>query len=265
MKCNCKVCNKEINRKPSALKRGEVVCSIECRSALKTITKINEFENKLGVDDFEFWIKNKYLNEMKGIREICKLLNTNANRTISSILKYYNIPVRHGGEAIKTQWINNDERRCETSKTAKIYLNSIETRNKAKKTINTEEYRKKASESKLGVKNPRWNPNLTEEERMKNNKDKRDSKYYYWRRKVYERDLFTCQITGEKSKGNIVAHHLNGYDNFEEERFDLDNGITLKDDIHKLFHHLYGYGNNTREQFEEFKIRYLNGEFREVS
>ena len=51
---------------------------------------------------------------------------------------------------------------------------------------------------------------------------------------------------------NLNAHHLNGWNAFPEQRFDLDNGVTLCTDCHKDFHSQYGYGDNTREQFNEY-------------
>lgn len=68
-----------------------------------------------------------------------------------------------------------------------------------------------------------------------------------------------CQCCKGTSK-NLNAHHLNGYHWFVEGRFNVENGITLCEDCHKQFHKLYGMRNNTKEQFEEFKIKYKNGE-----
>jgi 5-methylcytosine-specific restriction endonuclease McrA len=94
-----------------------------------------------------------------------------------------------------------------------------------------------------------YNPNLTEEERERHRLDKR---LKTWRLKVKERDNFKCKLCGDDRGGNLVAHHLNGYDNFKEERYEISNGITLCESCHTKFHSKYGYGGNTREQFEEF-------------
>ena len=98
-----------------------------------------------------------------------------------------------------------------------------------------------------GDTNPRWNPNITDEERKtgRNYKDYKD-----WRDSVFQRDNYTFQITGKQ--GKIVAHHIYSYDKHRELRLDIDNGITVLEEIHLQFHSLYGYGNNTFEQWNEF-------------
>jgi endogenous inhibitor of DNA gyrase (YacG/DUF329 family) len=111
-----------------------------------------------------------------------------------------------------------------------------------------------------GVNNPSYNPNLTDEDREERRKN---LKYTNWRKEVFERDNYTCQITQIRGC-RLVVHHLNSFHSDKEHRTDINNGITVSYEIHKLFHKEYGHKNNTKEQFEEFKIRYYNGEFKEA-
>lgn len=60
-----------------------------------------------------------YLEEMKSTYQIGSLFNC-SHEKVRRNLKHYDIPIRHGGEAIKTQWIDNPERRKKQSEWAKI-------------------------------------------------------------------------------------------------------------------------------------------------
>lgn len=103
-----------------------------------------------------------------------------------------------------------------------------------------------------GENNPRWNPNLSEEERKANESERHTIEYKQWVKEVLKRDNFTCQCCGSSKSGTLRTHHLNGFDSFIEERTDINNGITLCEDCHKKFHNIYGYGNNTKEQYLEW-------------
>ena len=58
-----------------------------------------------------------------------------------------------------------------------------------------------------------------------------------WRKRVFERDQYTCQICGNKSgKQNPVelnAHHIKRFSEYPRLRFDISNGITLCSRCHK--------------------------------
>jgi 5-methylcytosine-specific restriction endonuclease McrA len=82
--------------------------------------------------------------------------------------------------------------------------------------------------------------------------------YAEWRKSVYERDEYTCQICGDSKGKNLRAHHLNSWDMFQDQRYLIDNGVTLCVVCHKAFHKSYGYGKNNEGQYEQFKTNYRN-------
>ena len=105
-------------------------------------------------------------------------------------------------------------------------------------------------ENNKGPNNPNFNPNLTDEDRQQNRC--LIPGYTEWRKAVFERDNYTCQICGKRG-GKLNAHHKESFNNNPALRTALENGICICEDCHKDFHHQYGRGNNTREQFEEFR------------
>ena len=104
---------------------------------------------------------------------------------------------------------------------------------------------------RIGETHPNYNPKLTDQQRIKQRYELKGDHKHKWSKKIMERDNYTCQICN-KHGGKLNAHHLNGWNAFPEQRFDLDNGVTLCTDCHKDFHSQYGYGDNTREQFNEY-------------
>jgi hypothetical protein len=100
-----------------------------------------------------------------------------------------------------------------------------------------------------------WKPEISNHDRLNKRGIVKNPLYEEWRKNVYLRDDYTCQITMKRGV-DIVAHHLDGWNMFPEKRYIIENGVTLSSEIHKLFHKLYGSGNNTRKQFEEFVENY---------
>ena len=91
------------------------------------------------------------------------------------------------------------------------------------------------------------------------------SDYKLWAKKVFERDNYTCQCCGKRSKKNnpvnLNAHHLKNFAQNIELRLDVSNGITLCECCHLpqfkgSFHNLYGCTDNTVEQLNEYIDNY---------
>lgn len=51
-------------------------------------------------------------------------------------------------------------------------------------------------------------------------------KYKSWRREVFERDDYTCQVCGQRG-GDLEADHIKPYAWFPNDRYDVGNGRTL--------------------------------------
>ncbi|MEK4503923.1 HNH endonuclease [Bacillus sp. FSL R12-0069] len=112
-----------------------------------------------------------------------------------------------------------------------------------------------------------------------------------WTEETMQRDDYTCFVTGEKGV-HLEVHHirpfhiireevlkelnlplftdivnyskeqLNKIGKSIEEKHKLEEGITLKKDIHILFHSIFG-DKTTKEQLYEFKDMYLKGELKD--
>jgi 5-methylcytosine-specific restriction endonuclease McrA len=83
-----------------------------------------------------------------------------------------------------------------------------------------------------GEKNPRWKGGITPNVQRARNSEE----YKIWRNSVFTRDNFTCQECGDARGGNLHAHHLFTFADFEEHRFEIWNGITLCAECHAKRH-----------------------------
>lgn len=72
-----------------------------------------------------------------------------------------------------------------------------------------------------------------------------------WTYDVLSKSNFTC-VKCDQRGGKLHAHHLNGFNLFPEQRFDINNGTCLCESCHGKFHEVYGKGDNTKDQFDEW-------------
>lgn len=79
-----------------------------------------------------------------------------------------------------------------------------------------------------GEKSPLWKGGVTEI----NKKIRSSAKIKKWRRDVFHRDDYTCQICGVRGC-ELQADHIKPFSLFPKERFELSNGRTLCVPCHK--------------------------------
>lgn len=83
-----------------------------------------------------------------------------------------------------------------------------------------------------GSRNPKWKGGIPREQRTEL------PEYEEWRKEVYKRDGWKCKIckTGGKQ---IIAHHVRTYKHFLNDRFKVENGLTLCRACHIKLHTIH--------------------------
>lgn len=165
----------------------------------------------------------------------------------------------------KKQW-NNEEfiemQRLKCSKQMTEYYGSIkdteeyerikkERATKAKERWKDEEYR----EAHSGKNHYRYNPNLTDEEREEEASIRKNNpNFKKWSKEVKEQADYTCDCCGKRG-GKLCSHHLNCWNTYKEQRYELENGVCLCESCHKEFHKWMGGTNTecTKEDYINFK------------
>ena len=92
-------------------------------------------------------------------------------------------------------------------------------------------------------------------EMSENHKIRNSTKYACWRRDVLNKDGYKCVLCGSDHRNEV--HHIYPFVDYEDLRFDINNGITLCFEHHNMFiegsfHNVYGSKNNTPQQLEDY-------------
>lgn len=81
---------------------------------------------------------------------------------------------------------------------------------------------------KRGILNPFFKGNTSERQRLMGQVE-----YIRWRSKVFARDNWTCQTCGIRGK-KLEAHHIKSWVDYPELRCEVENGVTLCIECHRL-------------------------------
>lgn len=81
-----------------------------------------------------------------------------------------------------------------------------------------------------------WKGGVSDENEL----DRRTLEYKFWREKVFTRDKWTCQKCRHRNKRGVRkslnAHHIKPFSKNKKLRTDVNNGITLCEDCHRIIH-----------------------------
>ncbi|MBP3707095.1 MAG: zinc-ribbon domain-containing protein [Clostridia bacterium] len=271
--CKCKVCRHEWSTTPHSLlsDKGCPICSKKRRIEKRTKTHedfMKEFyEKNIHANDIN--ILSKYINSNTKIECECKICGHTWSAYPFNLLYGYDCPKcairkqhdlqRKTHEQFMKEFYEKNSHAKDIEILGKYQGNDIPIHCKCK--VDGHEWfpmpytllqnhgcLECAIRNNRGENHHNWNSNLTQEEREQGRKY---PEYYEFVKKVFERDSYTCQVTGQIG-GRLVVHHLYSYNKYTCLRTVMENGITISEEVHREFHKIYGKGNNTLEQWEEF-------------
>lgn len=82
-----------------------------------------------------------------------------------------------------------------------------------------------------GKNHPNWKGGKEDQSRI----DRKRVEWKHWRKEVFERDNYTCQLC-KTSGGTLCAHHLLERSKYSEFKFEVMNGITFCNSCHLKWH-----------------------------
>lgn len=197
-------------------------------SSLKDKTAI-KYKNKI-------WLKQKYINEMKTVKEIANIIKV-GQTTINRWLKEYNISKRSNSENMKGKY--SGENNYFYGKHFYGEQNGFYGKKHSKET----------KKKMMGINNGSWKDGITPLYKMLRTNDK----YLEWKYKIVKRDKI-CQICGCKKHGLLIVHHIIKVSTILQyykittikealkckKLWDINNGITMCKNCHKKAHNKWG-------------------------
>jgi transposase len=192
----------------------KMVSKILKDNGVQIIRRNNNFISKEKLYDL-------YINQELASREIAKKVGFKDHKSVTTWLRKYNIPIRH-----KNYF--TEKRRQLVSEKLKV-SSILVTNNPMKNPEIIEKYKKTLRETGIrrGKNNPAWKGGVTDE----NRKARTSIENEEFRRIVFERDDYICQICGDESR-KIEANHIKLFSEHKELRFEPSNGITLCEECH---------------------------------
>src|SRR5690554_1425727 len=228
-----------------------------CNKCLRKLSKEHFYKNKRRKDGLNSICKECVYESRPKVNLICSLCNRQFKRVKSD----YNPSSRiFCGENCRIEWLKTELSRKRVER--KVFecdycgksFERLESQVNGKLYIFCSRDCQYKGNSKFfsGERSPNWNHEKPLEERIV---DRKYEEYYEWRKRVYERDSYTCVKCGDDKGGNLQAHHIYNYSEHIDLRTDIDNGVTLCKNCHTEFHLMYGFTRNNRRQFDEFMTK----------